>query len=434
MRRPSAQPFAPTRRRLIACVIGAGLPRWSRAGELAGEKPEASMIVDWDRALLESIKTSATSPCLASRSLALLHQAAHDAFITQSGGTPLLRPQGGITYAPSSPRATLAAAAATVAISLYPAHRSAFEALLEKQLRGVPTDSHRPAQEAGAAWAAAHLGAREGDGASRNVTYVPTPGPGRWQRTPTKMRPPELPHWSQVQPFTLSSARQFRPGPPPDLASREYASGWARVREVGGVKSLVRTSEETDVAKFWSCFSYTVTPAGHWNSVLGDLAQSRSLPLADTVRAFATLALVMADASIAAWDAKYAYNFWRPVQAIPKAGEDGNPKTAADTHWKPLLETPPHPEYVSGHSVFARAGVEVMRSVFNQQDIPFKTYSDTLPDVQRSFSSFQSAADEMSASRIFGGIHFPFSTVAGQKLGKEVADRTLSWVHKKLIS
>jgi hypothetical protein len=142
----------------------------------------------------------------------------------------------------------------------------------------------------------------------------------------------------------------------------------------------------------------------------------------------------MTDASIAAWDAKYTYEFWRPVHAIARADEDGNAATTPQPDWRPLLETPPHPEYVSGHSVFSGAAVTVLQGVFGRDDIAFSTRSDSVPDQQRTFASFSTAADEMSRSRIFGGIHFSFSTDAGTKLGREVAACSRSWMEKCLQS
>jgi hypothetical protein len=390
--------------------------------------------LEWDEAVLESIKSSAHNPCLTARSLAILHQAAHDAFASQSGQPTLLQPSGGLATPPAHPAAAAAIAASRVAIALFPAHRPLFEKRLLSQLEKTDDGARQAAVEAGTAWATAHLAARADDGASRAITYVPRRGPGQWQRTPVRHRPPEMPHWGGVRPFAMKSGRQFRPGAPPPLASPEYAAGWADVRDFGGASSQARSEEETTIARFWSLFSYTVTPAGHWNTILSKLAVERALPVLDTLRAYALLATTMADASIAAWDAKYTYEFWRPVHAIARADEDGNAATHPQPDWRPLLETPPHPEYVSGHSVFSGAAVKVLQGVFGRDDIAFSTRSDSLPDQQRAFSSFSTAADEMSRSRILGGIHFPFSTDGGTRLGREVAACSGSWMEECLRS
>jgi hypothetical protein len=422
--------FSPlsTRRRFLAGTLAAGAWSWSRAAET----PENQVLVDWDRAVLQAVKAAAHNPCLTARSLAILHQAAHDALASQSGLPTFLRPKGGLSQPSAPPSAAAAAAAYSVASALFPTHQPIFEQLRRRQLESTPEATRRASAEAGTAWASAHLAARADDGASRAVTYVPRKGPGLWQRTPIRFRPPEMPHWPQVRPFALTTSCQFRPGPPPPLASPEYAAGWTEVRDYGGAVSRARTEAETTIAKFWSLFSYTVTPAGHWNQILGDLAVQNNLPVPETARGFALLSTAMADASIAAWDTKYAYEFWRPVHAISRADEDDNPVTSPDPGWKPLLETPPHPEYVSGHSVFSGVGVTILRHVFDRDDLAFSRKSDSASGPQKSFTSLTTAADEMSRSRIYGGIHFRFSTEAGNRLGIDVAGWTRSWMENHL--
>ncbi len=326
----------------------------------------------------------------------------------------------------------MAAAAAAASLVLFPTHRPALEALLQKQLGLFPADSNAAAMASGSAWAEAHLAHRADDGASRVVTYVPVNLPGRWRRTPARMRPPELPHWAQLRPFSLTSGSQFRCGPPPALVSPEYAEGWLRTRDYGRALQSKRTPEETLIAKFWSCFSYTVTPAGHWCEILHSVVRDRQMPLASAIRAFALLSMATADAAIAAWDVKYTYEFWRPVHAIPLAEQDGNPLTEPEPGWMPLLETPPHPEYISGHSIFAQAGVEVLRSVLERDDIAFQCRSDTVAGAERPFTSLQASADEMITSRVLGGIHFTFSTAAGQLMGREVAKWTIDWMNQRV--
>src|SRR6185503_21247286 len=161
--------------------------------------------------------------------------------------------------------------------------------------------------------------------------------PGAWRRTPPFFRPPELPQWSYVAPFALTNGAQFRPPGPPPLNSSRYAADVNQVRELGGLNSTNRTAEQTFIARFWSDFSYTVTPPGHWNQIAQNVATNRPGTLAENARLFALLNLAMADAGIAVWDAKYIYNFWRPVTAIQQADTDGNPETEADPNWTPLL-------------------------------------------------------------------------------------------------
>lgn len=429
----------PSRRRFLAaaaaaaggsCVVGWTKNRAAEAG--------TAHIAAWNQAILAAVKASASSPCQASRSLAIIHAAALDAFQSERKQPTLLAltlPLAGRGAArESSAVACMASACFSAAASLFPTQRPVFEALLSRQFETVPEGLRSRAREAGAAWAQAHLDSRAGDGASSNITYVPVLKPGHWRRTPPRFRPPELPHWRQLQPFTFKTSGQFRPEPPPELASPEYLAGWSRVRDIGSAGSTLRTAEQTLIAKFWSCFSYTITPAGHWPAILGDLAVRKSIPAEQAVRAYALLAMATADAAIAAWDAKYTYEFWRPVHAIPMADSDGNAATGPVAGWQPLLETPPHPEYVSGHSAMGQAGTDVMKHLFSGDSHAFDAHSDTVSDSTRHFTSFQACADEMSLSRVLGGIHFPFSSVAGQVLGRATSAQSIKWMHDRLGS
>ena len=183
------------------------------------------------------------------------------------------------------------------------------------------------------------------------------------------------------------------------------------VRELGGKDSKGRTAEQTQIAKFWSDFSYTETPPGHWNSIARTIANDKKLSLIECARLFAHLNTTLTDAGIACWDAKYHFNFWRPVTAI---GEG----------WLPLLATPAHPEYPSGHSTFSGAALVVLAQHFGGENIAFTVKSDALPGVERRFTSLRDCAVECGTSRVFGGIHYRFSCVDGMKLGEAIATET----------
>src|SRR5262249_16655740 len=144
-----------------------------------------------------------------------------------------------------------------------------------------------------------------------------------------------------------------------------------------------------------SDFSYTVTPPGHWNQIAQNVATNLGLSLAQNARLFALLNIAMADAGIASWDAKYEYNFWRPVTAIQQADVDGNPDTEADPNWLPLLTTPSFPEYMSGHSTFSGAASTVLAQFLGSNNVPFTVGSDALPGVTRSYSNLSGAAEEI---------------------------------------
>ncbi len=144
--------------------------------------------------------------------------------------------------------------------------------------------------------------------------------------------------------------------------------------------------------------------------------------MVQNARLFALLNLAQADAYFAIWDAKYTYDFWRPVTAIRAADTDGNPDTAPDPAWTSFLGTPPFPSYVSGHSGHSAAAAAVLAAYFETDDVPFTLTTDSLPGVTRSYESFSAAAHEVSDSRVFAGIHWRFDVTAGEALGYEVGN------------
>src|SRR5262249_49859374 len=160
------------------------------------------------------------------------------------------------------------------------------------------------------------------------VSYTLGSEPGGWRPTPPGfVQTPLLPQWPSVTPFTMTDGDQFRPSAPPSLTSAEYTASFAQVKAIGAKDSAVRTAEQTQIALFWVNGPGTATPPGHWNEVAQAVAAGRGNSLAENARLFALLNLALADAAIVSWDAKYTYDFWRPVTAIRAADTDGNPDT-----------------------------------------------------------------------------------------------------------
>jgi membrane-associated phospholipid phosphatase len=268
--------------------------------------------------------------------------------------------------------------------------------------------------------ALALLTARQSDGASTTATYIPSFNPGDWQRTPPFFRPPDLPQWPEVTPFAMTNGSQFRPAGPPALTSTQYTRDYNLTKDYGSLNSTNRNAEQTIIARFWSDFNFTVTPPGHWNEVAENISTNFGLSLIQNARLFALLNVAMADAGIAAWDAKYTYNSWRPVTAIQEGDVDSNPDTLVDTNWFPLLTTPPFPEYVSGHSTFSGAASTILASVLHSNEVPFSVGSDALPGVMRSYTNLSLAAEEIGMSRIYAGIHFLSADLDGLATGRSI--------------
>jgi membrane-associated phospholipid phosphatase len=378
--------------------------------------PSADVVLAWNETLLNAIRTDKTPPPPASRNMAIVHAAVFDAVNSIDGSyTPYLTDKGGPKGA--SPEAAAAQAAHDTLVALYPGQQPTFDAALQASLAAVPDG---PAENQGVAvgrYAAKKiLEAREGDGAGAVLPYTPGTGPGAWQPTPPAFAASLFPQWPGVTPFAMTSGSQFRPGAPPALTSAEYAAAFQEVKDYGGngvTTPTLRTDEQTLIAKFWADGAGTETPPGHWNTIASDVARASGTTLVQNARLFALLNLALADAAISAWDCKYVYNFWRPVTAIRAADTDGNPATAQDPTWTPLLATPAFPSYTSGHSTFSSAGAAVLAGFFGTDAVGFTTGSDFLPGVTRSFTSFSAAAAEAGQSRIYGGIHFQFDNQQG---------------------
>ena len=216
----------------------------------------------------------------------------------------------------------------------------------------------------------------------------------------------------------MNSSSQFRPPGPPSLDSQQYAADYEEVKELGPAIGSTRTEDQTEIALFWADGAGTETPPGHWNSIAQIIADAQRNTLEENARLFALLNIAMADAAICSWDAKYTYDFWRPVTAIAFAEPQLN--------WMSFIVTPPFPDYTSGHSTFSAAAATVLPLFFGTDDLPFTTGSDFLPGVFRSFSACFDAADEAAASRIYGGIHFRTASEDGLQAGISIGQWTVT--------
>jgi len=320
--------------------------------------------------------------------------------------------------------AAAVAAAHQVLVALYPAFKATLDAELQQSLAEIP-DGHDKIEgiRIGQTVANRVLALRSNDGSSAQpIPYVFGTAPGGYQSTPPNFPPqPQLTHWSRVTPFALQSANQFRPGPPPALTSDSYSDALNQIKFLGIVDSTTATSDEALTGRFWNG-----AIQNYWNEISQTVSLANSLTTAQNARLFALLNLSFADGVIAFYDAKYTYNFWRPVTAIRAADADNNSETVADPNWLPEAgKTAPDPSYPGAHAVISAAGAEVLISFFERDRFEFNVTSEVLPGVERSFTSLSSAAEEATLSRIFAGQHFRFDLTTGQRQGREVADFVL---------
>ena len=386
----------------------------------------ADVVTDWNGVLLNAIRTTSTNPPRASRAMAMVHGAVFDAVNGLEGQPYAPYAQSGDAPHAASTKAAAAAAAHRVLLHLYPALQSTLDAALAQSLQGIPPPLRNRGVNWGRQCADAIIALRANDGSNTITPYTPVPGPGVWIPTPPAFAPALLPNWPLVTCWTMDSGDQFRPAGAPSLVSEAYTTAFNEVKTYGRIDSVVRTAEQTQIALFWADGAGTVTPPGHWNRIASGLADQRHLSLLESARLLAMVNFAMADAAICSWDAKYAFNHWRPVTAIRAADTDGNSETAVDAAWTPLIATPPFPSYTSGHSTFSSAAATVLAGYFRIDAMPFSTTSDGLPGVTRSFTSFSAAAAEAGQSRIYGGIHWQYDNqdalAAGQALAHHLLD------------
>ena len=399
-----------------AAGIATPLARGVRADR--GDVHPNDAIVRWNEATVAALTAhdGYLNPSAAARLYAIVHVAQHDA-------VNAVRPRYESHAfdgrdAAADPVAAAASAAHAVLVATFPAQQAQLDATLATSLAAVPDGAAETRGVAlGAQSAAAILADRADDGSDAPLFGGHEPGtePGDYQYTP----PFDFafqPGWRDVRPFALARADQFRPKPPPALDGRAYADAFDEVKATGEAASAVRTADETAYARFW----YEFSELG-WNRIARTVAVDRKLGLQATARMFALLNMAMSDSYVAGWDAKYHYDFWRPITAIRAAGTDGNAATEPDPTWEPLMVTPPVPDYPSTHAALGDAAAEVLASVLGDRtEFAFASPTADPATPTRAFARFRDAADENADSRVQAGIHFRFATEAGQRLGRRV--------------
>jgi hypothetical protein len=408
---------------LQACVPSGAAAKARHQGPQDSSDQQVNPVVQWNRTLLVIVRTpGAQSPTVhPTRSFAIMHAAIYDAVnaIDRKHRPCLVRLSG--VPRDASQEAAAAAAGHEVLVALYPAFKSTLDAQLQQSLAQIPDGKGKTEGVLiGQSVAESILAARGNDGSNAPpIPYVFGTAPGDYQSTPPNFAPqPQFTHWSHVTPFALERANQFRPGPPPALASDAYSDAFNQIKSLGIANSTTATADEALTGRFWNG-----AIQNYWNEIAQTLSQAHGLSTAQNARLFALLNLSFADDVIAFYDAKYTYNFWRPVTAIRAADPGINPETVADPNWLPEVgKTAPDPSYPGAHAVISAAAAEVLISFFDKDRAEFNVTSEVLPGVERSFTSISAAAEEATLSRLFGGQHFRFDLTTGQRLGREIAD------------
>ncbi|MBB4370747.1 hypothetical protein GGD63_003542 [Bradyrhizobium sp. cir1] len=384
---------------LIATLIAAAAP-------LA----RADVIMDWNAKADAIAAEKQIPPAPYSRVLSMMHVAMFEAV------NAIDRRYAPYKISLSADRSTSREAAAAVAahdvlLSIYPDLKSDLSSALTSSLAPIADGESKTAGIAlGKEAAVQIIQLRAKDGSAAVETYRPLTTPGAY--VPTVV--PLFSTTGATTPWVMTSGSQFRPGPPPALDSEVWTRDVNEIREVGSRASPARTPEQTTIGRFWFFVG-----ARTYNPIVRQAAMAKGMDLVDCARLFALTSITGNDAIVAVFDAKYHYNFWRPVTAIRNADLTSNAATPRDASWLPLGDTPMHPEYPCAHCIVSAAISTVLQTVVGDFG-EFSLTSPTAPGVTRKWSRLQDYSDEVSNARIWAGFHYRFSTEVGKDMGRKI--------------
>jgi PAP2 superfamily protein len=376
----------------------------------------ADVITDWDEKAVAAGYTARQGPPPHSRNVAVVHLAMFEAVNSIDGRYRPYRAK--LQAEPGASREAAAAAAAHhVLVRLYPDQAKDMDKGLQASLAAVADEKARQSGvRLGERAGAAMLAERANDGAARPDTYRPFTAPGKY--VPTVL--PAASHWGGVHPFALKSGDQFRPAAPYALASLEWAKDYNEVKRMGAKAGSARSAEQTDIARFWE-----LTGPATYNPLTRQLSAAKRLDLTDNARLFALVSMATADALISVFEAKYTYNFWRPVTAIRNGELSANDAIERDAAWEPFIPTPMHPEYPCAHCITQSAAAGVLQAFFGDSIPTVKLTSTTAPGVTRSYAKLSDYVQEVIDARVYDGVHYRTSGIVGAEMGRKIAQYTV---------
>lgn len=368
----------------------------------------ADAVTDWNIKAGEFVAGARLGTPPAMRVMAIVQTAVHDA-VQQ-------------VPAPAQAAAVAAAYRGTLA-ALLPTQRPAIEAAYSGALAQLPPAPETAAGvAAGERAAAAVLAARAKEAAVLATPDTTRPHIGTVPGVYVPTALPAATAWPARTPWLMSSPAQFRPGPPPALTSNTWARDFEEIKAFGGRVSTRRSAEQTEIARFWD---YSLPAIYH--GVVRSVALTPGRDVVANARLFASVAQAMDDALIAVFDAKYHYNFWRPVTAVRNADVDGHDATVRDPGWLSLIDTPMHPEYPSGHSILAGAVGAILEAEVGATPVRLSTSSPTANGTSRQWSRVDDFVREVAMARVWGGLHYrstnEVSVGMGQAIGRLAVDR-----------
>jgi PAP2 superfamily len=370
----------------------------------------ADVIADWNEKAVNAGNTARVGNFPTARNIAMVHLAMFEALNSiEPRYTPY---RARLSADPDASREAAAASAAhAVLVRVYPEQAPELDKALQASLSAVTDGSPKTqgvhiGQQAGAAIFAE----RSNDGLDAPNTYRPFTVAGKYVPTVFPIGSTVV----GVKPFSLKSGNQLRPPAPYSLKSARWAKDFNEVKKMGAKTGSGRTAEQTDIARFWE-----LTGPATYNPVVRQLSMAKGLDILDNARLFALFSMATADASIAIFDAKYSYNFWRPVTAIRNAELDGNNATERDPTWEPMIATPMHPEYPCAHCISQGSAASVLEAFFGDAVPAFTMTSTTAPGVTRKFSRLSDYVDEVVNARVYDGVHYRTSGEVGAAMGRK---------------
>ena len=377
-----------------------------------GTTASADVITDWNEKATALVAKHRVLPPQAERIIACMHVAMFDAVNSLDRH---YQPYGAFIPAPkdASREAAAAAAAQGVLASLFPKDGDELRAALAAYLAPMPdSPAKSDGMKLGAEAAVTAVAARQGDSADAPDAYRPKTKPGVYVPTPITASS----MWPKVKPFAMTSPSQFRPQPPLALNSAVWAADYNEIKALGGKTGSKRTARQTEDATFW-----LITGPVSYYPIVRQLVASKKMTLVESARFMALVSTAVANSYISVFDAKYHYEFWRPITAIRNGDMDDNPATELDATWQPLDNTPMHPEYPCAHCISSAAVAAVIEAVLGGADIPEVTMtSATAPGITHRWTNVWIYADEVALARIYAGFHYRFSTRVGQDMGRQI--------------
>ena len=373
----------------------------------------ADVITDWNQRAGDIVVNANIGPLPADRVLAIVQASVYEAVNAITQRYPVHNVK--VETAPgASIQAAVAAANRAALTELVPAQGTEIEKAYQTVLTAIENGTAKEAGiRVGEMAARAVLQLRQDDGASGGESYRPFTQAGQY--VPTVI--PEAPQWRYRKPWLMTSPEQFRPGPPPDLSSDLWARDFNEVKTLGRKNSQQRTSEQTEIARFWE---EVMPPIYH--GVVRSVANMPGREVTQNARLFAAVTQASDDALIAVFDAKYHYGFWRPVTAIRNADIDGNDTTERDASWIPFIDTPMHPEYPCAHCIISAAVGTVLQAELGQTSTPLLTTSSKAAGgVTRNWNKLDDFMQEVVSARIYDGVHYRNSGQVGSEMGRKIA-------------